>query len=336
MAVNGILTFDYPWVLLGCAGFIPIALYNHFSPRRRQIQKSLLENLRKKLWASRIFFRVFLACIIIALAGPRWGVEQTSAGPSAWPTTMPAALSDEYRRLLDVVIAIDVSRSMEITDGYDGEISRLERGLTIVKDAVSITAGSVSGIRLGAAVSRNRGIIAVPLTWDSEAVFAFMDAAGSSLTGKGTNLESLLEAASSAFQSSHLSKKLILLVSDGEALSGSLKTAVNRCKQNGIAIAAIAVGSDEGKAISGGSEIISRRDSGAMRMAAGQTDGVYIDGNRPDASGTLTGYLRSLTQGLEIRGNKHESKSRWFIFAMLAIMAFGASKISLLKMRKEK
>jgi len=324
--VSGILTFDYPWVLLGCAGFIPMVLYNHFSPRRKQIQKSLLENLRKKLLASRFFFRLFLACIIVALAGPRWGVEQTLAGATALPTGLPG----EYHRLLDMVIAIDVSRSMEITDGYDGEVSRLERGLAIVKDAAGITAGSVSGIRLGAAVSRNRGIVTVPLTWDSEAVFAFMDAAGSSLTGKGTNLESLLDVASSAFQSSHLSKKLILLVSDGEALTGSLKAAVNRCKQNGIVVAAIAVGSDEGRIIP--DEIISRRDAGAMRMVAGQTGGVYIDGNRSDASGTLIGYLRSLTQGLEIRGNKNESKARWFIFAMLAIMAFGASKVSLLRM----
>ncbi|MDR2718390.1 MAG: VWA domain-containing protein [Treponema sp.] len=323
--MSGILTFDNPWALLGCAIFIPLVLFNHFSPYGEKIQKSLPGNLRKKLWASRFFFRLFLICIIAALAGPRWGVEQAPA----LPTTLPAGLPSEYHRLLDVVIAIDVSRSMEITDGQDGEISRLERGLAIVKEAAVMAA---PGIRLGAAVSRNRGIVAVPLTWDSEAVFAFMDAAGSSLTGRGTNLESLLDAASSAFQSSHPSKKLILLVSDGEALSGSLKAAVNRCKRNGIAVTAIAVGSDEGRIIPGGVEIISRRDSGAMRMAAGQTGGVYIDGNRQNASGTLASHVRSLTQGLDARGNKNEPKTRWFIFAMLAIMAFGASKASLLRM----
>jgi Ca-activated chloride channel family protein len=330
--MNGILAFDNPWTLAGYAVFIPFILYIYFSPHGKEIRSRLPKNLRKKLWASRAFFWFFLACIIAAMAGPRWGVEQTS--------TLPAGLPGEYRRSLDMVIAIDVSRSMEITDGQEGGISRLERGLAIVKHAAGITAGkaagraagAVSGIRLGVAVSRNRGIVAVPLTWDSEAVFAFVDAADSSMTGRGTNLESLLDAALSAFQSSYPSTKMILLVSDGEALSGSFKTAVNRCKRDGIAVIAIAVGSDEGRIIPGGGEVVSRRDSGAMRMAAGQTGGVYIDGNRQDASETLSGYLRSLTAEVETRGNKNEPKPRWFIFAMLAIIAFGASKICLLKM----
>jgi len=321
--MNGILTFDNPWILLGCAVFIPLALFNYFSRRGKQIQENLPGSLRKKLLVSRFLFRLFLLCIIIALAGPRWGVEQTSA--------LPAGLPGDYRRLLDVVVAIDVSRSMEVTDGKDGEVSRLERGLTIVKEAA---ARIPPGLRLGAAVSRNRGVVAVPLTWDSDAALSFMDAAGSSLTGKGTNLESLLDAASSAFQSSHPSTKMIVLVSDGEALSGSFKAAVNRCKRDGIAVTAIAVGSDEGGVVPGRNEVISRRDSGAMRMAAGQTGGIYIDGNRHDASEMLAGHVRSLTSGLETRGNKNEPKARWFIFAMLAIITFGASKVCLLRISK--
>jgi Ca-activated chloride channel family protein len=327
MAVNEILTFDNPWALLGYAVFIPFVLYICFSPSGKRIQQSLPGNLRKKILMSRVFFWFFLACIVTALSGPRWGVEQTSA--------LPVGLPGEYRRLLDVVIAIDVSRSMELTDGQSGEISRLERGLSIVKEAAAkVVARAAPGMRMGVAVSRNKGVVAVPLTWDSDAVFAFMDAAGSSMTGRGTNLESLLDAASSAFQSSHPSTKMILLVSDGEDLSGSLKAAVNRCKRDGIAVTAIAVGSDEGMIVPGGGEIISRRDAGVMRMAAGQTGGIYIDGSRPDASEALAGHVRSLTSGLEIRGSKHESKARWFIFAMLAIIAFGASKVCLLRISK--
>ncbi|MDR0457124.1 MAG: VWA domain-containing protein [Treponema sp.] len=315
--MNGIISFDNPWALLGYAVFIPLVFYNLYG---KKIQKNLPENLQKKLWASRFFFWLFFAGVIAALAGPRWGFEQEVS-------PLSSGLPGEYRRSLDVVIALDVSRSMEIPDGQGGAVSRLERGLAIVKESLE----AAPGMHLGVAVSRNRGIVAVPLTWDSDAVFAFLDAAGSSLTGKGTNLESLLDAASSAFQSSHPSTKMILLVSDGEALSGSLKAALIRCKQESIAVTSIAVGSDEGMIMPDGGEIISRRDSDAMRMAAGQTGGIYIDGNRPDASGTLAGHLRSLTSGLKTRGNRNEPKTRWFIFAMLAIIAFGASKVSLLK-----
>ena len=186
--------------------------------------------------------------------------------------------------------------------------------------------------RFAAAISRNRGIVAVPLTWDSGAVLAFLEAAGSSLTGRGTNLESLVDAAAGAFQPSPPATRVILLVSDGEALSGTLKAAVGRCRQNGIIISAIAVGSDEGGLVPGGDGIISRRDPEAMRMAAGQTGGVYIDGNNEDAARSLTAHLRSLGLELKVGGSRKEPKTRWFIFVLLAIMAFGASKLCLLRL----
>jgi len=318
------ITFNYPWALLGFAIFIPLLLWDFSSASRKQIQKNLPHNLRMRLGASRILYRVFLACMIAALSGPSWG-------------TGPASVSGETLRAADVVIAVDVSRSMEIRDGLgaangDGSgettgISRLERGLAIVREA----AGAAPGIRMGAAVSRNRGIVAVPLTWDLDTALTFLDAAGSSLTGRGTNLESLVDTAASAFQPSSPSTRVILLVSDGEQLSGSLNAALGRCKRDGIAVTAIAVGSDEGGTLDEG-QIVSRRDSRAMRIAAGQTGGVYIDGNREDASRTLAGHLRSLAPGAETRGSQTERAPRWFLFVMLAIITFGASKLCLLRL----
>jgi len=314
------ITFAYPWALLGFTIFIPLLLWDFFSSHRKQIQKSLPKNLRMRLGASRVLFRVFLACIITGLSSPSWG-------------TGPAAISGGTLRAVDVVIALDVSRSMEIRDGYgaaNGEtagVSRLERGLAIVREAVN----AAPGIRLGAAVSRNKGIVAVPLTWDLDAALTFLDAAGSSLTGRGTNLESLVDTAASAFQPSSPSTRVILLVSDGEELSGALNAALGRCKRDGIAVSAIAVGSDEGGMLDDG-EILSRRDSRIMRIAAGQTGGVYIDGNRADASRTLAGHLRSLAPGAETRGTQTERTPRWFLFVMLAIITFGASKLCLLRL----
>jgi len=319
--MSDIITFDHPFVLLGLVVLIPLLLWDYLSSHRKEIQKKLPKNLRLRLGASRILFRIFLVCIIIALSCPYWG-------------TAPAAISGETLRAVDVVIALDVSRSMEIHDGGAAEgpvglvdISRLERGLTIVREAVSAS----GGIRLGVSVSRNRGIVAVPLTWDLDAALTFLDAAASSLTGRGTNLESLVDTAASAFQPSHPSSRVILLVSDGEATSGSLNAALARCKRDGITVTAIAVGSDEGGTLDDG-QILSRRDLRAMRTAAGQTGGVYIDGNRTDASRTLASHLRSLAPGMETKGSQTERTPRWFLFIMLAIITFGASKVCLLRL----
>ena len=309
------ITFNNPWALLGFIILIALLMWDYFSSSRKQIQKNLPPHLRMRLGVSRILFRVFLACMIIAFAGPSWG-------------TGPAAVSGETLRAADVVIALDVSRSMEIRDEAESS-SRLERGLAIVREAV----GAAPGIRLGAAVSRNRGILAVPLTWDMDTTLTFLDAAGSSLTGKGTNLESLIDTAASAFQSSHPSSRVILLVSDGEELDGSLNAALGRCKRDGIAVNAIAVGSDEGGLIDG--EILSRRDSRLMRTAAGQTGGMYIDGNREDASRTLARHLRSLAPGAEMGGSQTERTPRWFLFVISAIIVLGASKLCLLRLGNE-
>jgi Ca-activated chloride channel family protein len=334
--------FDHPWALWGLAVFIPLILFHYLSASSKLIQKNLAKSLRTQLSASQIFFRLFLVFIFIALSGPRWGTGEDSGR--------------EYRRAVDVIIALDVSRSMEVRDehgikGINGKIdednvasagengmgngtttaafSRMARGLSIVKETVD----AVPGMRFGVAISRNRGIVAVPLTWDLDALLAFLDAAESSLSGWGTNLESLVDAAAGAFQPSYPSTRVIILVSDGEALSGTLKTAIERCKRDGIAVVSIALGSDEGGMVPGSERIISRWDPSSLRMAAGQTGGIYIDGNREDASRTLAGHLRSLAPGLETRGNQTEHTARWFIFALLAIMAFGASKLSLLRLR---
>jgi len=312
--MSSVIIFDQPWVLLGFAVFIPLALGDRFSPRKRRIKKNLPKNLWTKLTVSRLFFWLFLACLIIALAGPRWGKGQAP---------------NEYRRAVDAVIAVDVSRSMELRDGA-GDVSRMERGLAIVRETIA----SLPEMRFAVAVSRSRGIVAIPLTWDNDAVLAFLEALdGSSLTGRGTNLESLLDASAGAFQTSQPTIRVIVLVSDGEALTGSLKAALGRCNQDGIAVSPVAVGSDEGSEVPDGGGVISSRDSFAMRTAAAETGGVFVDGNREDAAEALAAYLRSLASPLEIRRDSSERKAHWFMFAMMAILCFGASKLSLLRMR---
>jgi Ca-activated chloride channel family protein len=127
---------------------------------------------------------------------------------------------------------------------------------------------------------------------------------------------------------------VIVLVSDGEALSGSLKTAIGRCDQKGVTVTAVAVGSDNGGEVPGAQGIISRRDMSAMRLAAGladasSSDGGFIDGNRRDAASALADQLRSLAPESEVSVNKKETKARWLLFTILAIAALGASKICL-------
>ena len=291
-------------------------IFDIISAKKRQ---KLLAELERKLRLNVLFFRIFLALAIIAMAGPKWGL---SYSPS------------EYRRGLDIVFAIDISRSMDILDGQPGaSISRLEKGLSIAQETVT----SVTGARYAAAFGRGRGYLAVPLTFDSEAALVFLETIdGQSMTGRSTNLESLVEAAADAFQTTSPARRFIVLISDGEAHSGVLRNALNRCVREGISVAAVAVGSDEGREIPVQADdpetqiVISRRDTGVMRSAAERTGGLYIDGSREDASSALSSWLMSFSQESEItsadQNSRKEPKQRRFLFVMLAIIFYAASK----------
>jgi len=325
--ISDFIMFDYPLVLISFAVFIPIIIHDiltglrsdntekkHKQPAFVTFATKFPPQLQKKLTLSRIFFRVFLALSIIALAGPRWGTGYRAL---------------EYRRGLDTVFAIDVSRSMDIRDTETGTVvqSRLERGLYIARQSVI----NVSGARFAAAIGRNRGYLAVPLTYDNEAALSFLESLdGSSMTGRSTNLESLIEAAIDAFQSTSPARKVIVLISDGESHSGVLRNAINRCVREGIVITTVAVGSDEGRPVpaemGGQSSAVSRRDAAVMRTTAERTGGIYIDGGRDDAASALSLHLLSLAHDSGSVSSRSESRQRRTLFIILAAIAYGASK----------
>jgi Ca-activated chloride channel family protein len=275
----------------------------------------MTKELKIKLRLSFFFFCLFLIFSVIALLNPKWGTAYAPA---------------EFRRSLDVVFAIDVSRSMDIRDTQTGrDLSRLEHGLLISRE----TAASAAGARFAAAIGRARGYLAVPLTFDNEAAIVFLESLNTSLmTGRSTNLETLIEAAADAFQSDSPARRIIVLVSDGESHAGVIRNAVNRCIREGIIINTVAVGSDEGRQIPLQADdpqsplVISRRDSSVMRGIAERTGGIYIDANRSDAASALSSSLLSLAQDMEFSGSRKEPKSQRTLFIILALIAYGASK----------
>jgi len=278
-------------------------------------------NLKNKLLLSEILFGLFLLFSVIALIGPKWGIGYAPM---------------EYRKGLDVIFAIDISRSMDIRDAQaffqsrrSGFQSRLERGMAIAGESIT----AVSGARFASAIGRGKGSLAVPLTYDSDVVLLFLEALNvSSMTGRGTNLESLIDVAADSFQASSPARKVIVLISDGEAHSGVLRNAVNRCARDNIILNTVAVGSDEGRQILSQQNdpesppVLSRRDSSAMRSAAERTGGIYIDADREDAASALSSQLLSLSQEIGVGNKKQEPKQRRPLFIILAIIAYGASK----------
>jgi len=312
--------FDHPWILIGLAVFVPVFIADRLSARRKRIAAALPAGMRLRLSVTTFLSRLSIVFLIVAVSGPRWGEGRAD---------------DEPRRAVDVVFAVDVSRSMEVPDGlgeYLGPGSgptRLERALDILIEAAS----SSPGTRFAAAVSRGRGVLAVPLTWDADTVVSFLHAMrDSAMTGRGTNLQSLLEAAGEAFATSRPSRRIVVLASDGEELSGSLRSAAERLGREGTAVVALALGSTAGGTFPGGGDSVSRRDSSLMRMAAAETGGLYVDGSLDDAAARLSAFINEPAPSSSVRGSGGNGRNapRWLAFAVLSLASFAAAKACLL------
>jgi Ca-activated chloride channel family protein len=350
------VNFDNPRALLALFLLIPGGLlaFFHYRKRRavlgflsRDAGDSLVSNLRFRYLISVFAFSFFLGCVIVALAQPRGGTRLVS----------------ETRRGVDVVFAFDLSRSMDVrVFSPGGGPSRLGRASSLVVELVNnpwFTSRSLgapagdnavtAGIRFGVAIGKGKGVLALPLTEDTEAILGFLSGlSGSVITGRGTNLESLIDAAAGAFQDAFPSRRRIVLLSDGESLGGALTDALDRAVTAEISIITVGLGSEEGGMVPLGNDtllgddghpVISYLQNETLKNTANRTGGIYIDGNRGNAAALLTDYLASLATpgnlasgagntGTTVKGFRRETRDLSHIFIIAALVFLGISKIT--------
>jgi Ca-activated chloride channel family protein len=315
-----------------------------FPPSRRGTG---FREIRFRYILSSFFFLLFFVFLVVSLAGPRWGTQ----------------LVPEFRRGVDVVLAIDLSRSMDVRDGGEGSPSRLERSAAIARELVTFSGGA----RFAVAIGKGAGVLTVPLTDDAEAVMVFLEGLSTSLiTGRGTNLESLIMAASGAFQSSFPTRRHIILFSDGEDHQGSFSQGIEKALAGDISITAVGLGSEAGGAVPGPSSLLpaggraaeglavpSGADTGSvetvmsflrrdtLRNAAERTGGIYLDGTHEYAAALLSDHIAAVSPGIGGSGSgpagfRQERISRSYIFIIAALIFLGLSKICEKKRRRNR
>jgi Ca-activated chloride channel family protein len=309
--------------------------------------------------ASCLLFIVFYICLCFALSGPCFGVHFVR----------------ELRQGADVMLAFDLSRSMNVkdtappppapaplpegagpVDGTPAPISgrlsssRLERSSYTAKtllESLLSGKGGPQNIRFGAALGKGEAILAVPLTDDTEAVFAMLDSlTGLEITSRGTNLEKILDAAAGAFQDNFPSARYLVLFSDGEALSGSMSNAVERLRERDITLFTVGAGSIYGAPVpeevsfeylnSGGTPpvpITSYMRQDALSAAAERTGGAFIDGNT-EAAPILARLINESGRTDAEWGFREENSAKWHIFTIAGLAAFILSKLCLLRFRR--
>lgn len=143
----------------------------------------------------------------------------------------------------DVVLAIDISGSMDIVDFAREDGTRLQR-LAAVKEVVEQFVAERDGDRIGLIVFGTRAFVQAPLTEDLATILELVKQTEVGMAGPHTAIGDAIGLAIRTFEVSDIDQRLLILLSDG-ADTGSQMSPVNAAEiaaARGVEIHTIAVG----------------------------------------------------------------------------------------------
>ena len=314
-------------VLIGLWALLPLAALLLLSLRRRAAALARLGALvpaRVSAEAVRLHQRrlallwAAVGLLILALGRPTLGYRY----------------EEVPQRGLDLVIVLDVSRSMNVTDVSP---SRMERAQREVLDLAELVDGDRVGLVLFAAGAWPR----MPLTVDYGALrFMVRDSEPNSLVSQGSDLGAGIDEGLRLLGKREEADQAMLIISDGEDHEAGAIEAARRAAEAGVRIFAMGVGSPEGAPIpageggsgfvkdEAGQVVLSRLDEGVLQSLAAATGGAYVRsrGDAVDVTALYQDELRGkLTAGDRgVRREKiGEERFMWFIGGALLLLGLG-------------
>ncbi|MEX1063572.1 MAG: VWA domain-containing protein, partial [Balneolaceae bacterium] len=223
------------WLLL----LIPLVAgllwwYRHRQEKRldRVFDRRLLSRLRVGFWARGIRLKVILiltafSFFIVGLAGPRIGTE----------------VRDVERRGLDLLVVLDLSRSM---NAEDIRPNRLEKAKFEIQRLIEHSRGD----RIGLLVFTGEAFVQSPVTQDYSALRMFLDIAETrQLPGSTTNFRAAFEKAKETYdrlEPRPEAARVVLMISDGENHGPSYNSALDELTSDGVHVFTLGIGTGGG------------------------------------------------------------------------------------------
>ncbi|MFW5772365.1 MAG: VWA domain-containing protein [Phototrophicaceae bacterium] len=275
-------------------------------------------NARRRWWKSALWL-LALASVVLALARPVWGVgEQTFEAEG-----------------IAVLVVLDVSGSMDATDIQPSRIERAKLDARRIFE-------SRQGDQIGLVLFAGDAFVQFPLTSDTLAALAFLDAANTNtITRPGTAIASALSLALDTFDARLASEAVIVLMSDGEKRDDrlDLEPVLERAVEPGVQVHAIGYGTPEGSTIPirdtegditgyrvdrADNIVVTRLEEEVLADIAAATGGSYQPAT--DSGIELVNLLNDLntlrTAVLESR-QEVVRVERFSLFVLLAVVALG-------------
>ncbi len=194
------------------------------------------------------------------------------------------SLREVERKGLDIVVCIDTSRSMLVEDLRPNRLERAKREVTGLLE-------KLKGDRVAVLAFAGDVRQVAPLTHDRNTLGSFIETLSprDNLIG-GTNIGAALESALELFDGRTGSHEAIVLLTDGEDLTGEGQSVAERAAERGIRVYVVGMGTSEGGKISDGSsgfirdeagaEVVSSLDGSTLEAIADSTGGAYLSASR--------------------------------------------------------
>jgi len=250
-------------------------------------------------------YAILTACILIALANPRWSYEDL----------------DAYQTNASMVILLDLSASMNATDITP---SRIIRARQSIEDLLNLS----KGLKIGLVGFAGNAHLISPVTDDLTTVKTYVPALDTDLTKlQGNSFHQALLMGGELLANEPGDQKSILVVSDGNFTSTDFSKELATLRSRGINVHVLGIGTTTGapyKNSSGalhkaqGKLIISKLNTSVLQTIAKQGHGIYTETVNNDAG--IKAILRKAEHNNSdeqtVSGKVRQWQDRYYLFIL--------------------
>lgn len=261
-----------------------------------------------KSWLKFIIVMVALAALILAMVNPKIGTKMETV----------------TREGVDIVFALDVSKSMEAEDIAP---NRLEKSKQLVTQIVN----QLGSDRIGLIGYAGSAFPQLPITTDYASAKMFLQGMNTDMvSSQGTAISEAIKLATTYFNEEDATSKVLVILSDGEDHAGEAIEMAREAAEKGIRIITIGVGTEQGGPIpmkqngvvqsykkdQAGNTVITRLDEETLVEIAEAANGAYISGTvTSEVTEKIKETLQTLDQ-TEFEAKQFadfQSQFQWFL-----------------------
>ena len=283
------------------------------STQKKFINGPLLEKLAPNTSSFKavlkfIFLLIGICFLVISLTNPKMGTK----------------LKTVKREGVDVVFALDVSKSMLAEDIAPNRLEKAKQIITKIID-------KLGSDRVGIIIYAGNAYPLLPITTDHAAAKMFLQNAGPDLvSSQGTAINEALNLAKTYYNNDEQTNRFLIIISDGEDHQEETKQVAENMSKEGVKVYAIGVGTEQGSPIPmkvngsligykkdrNGETVITQRKPDVLESVANVAGGRYIDGNKTSKPVDFIEKLISNAQKNEFETKQfsdYKDQFQWFV-----------------------